>query len=81
MQLKAFQKTKKGESINLMNLSIISYYVFFSNHSQIISIFPLPIQLLSIKKLYTVLFNEISLISLSVKPLDALPKQKYLESI
>ena len=81
MQLKAFQKTKKGVSINLMNLSIISYYVSFSNHSQIISIFPLPIQLLSIKKLYTVLFNEISLISLSVKPLDALPKQKYLESI
>ena len=57
-----------------MNLCIISYYVFFNKHSGALSILSLPIKLNSLEKLYILPFDKISLISLSGKPLDALPK-------
>ena len=59
-----------------MNLSIISYYVFLIKTSLISRIFSLRIQLL-----YAVLYNKILVISLSIKSLDTLPKQKYMEGI
>ena len=63
-----------------MNLSIISYYVFLIKTSLISRIFSLRIQLYS-EKLYAVLYNKILVISLSIKSLDTLPKQKYMEGI
>ena len=63
-----------------MNLSIISYYVFLIKTSLILRIFSLPIQLYS-EQLYAVLYNKILVISLSIKSLDTLPKQKYMEGI